>query len=103
MLKVTLVKGKGEVDGVYRLLEEATEKRDEVCVDGCVYSKVTFFSAARHDCRTRSLGASTALPGSPRWRRVRRWPVMLEIRNVDEQCSNGGSDKTQKWKQKTKR
>ena len=39
---MTLVRGKGDVDGVYRLLEEATEKRDEVCVDGCVYSKVSF-------------------------------------------------------------
>ena len=36
------MRGKGDVDGVYRLLEEATEKRDEVCVDGCVYAKVTF-------------------------------------------------------------
>ena len=34
--KVTLVSGKGDADGVYRLLE----KRDEVCVDGCIYTKV---------------------------------------------------------------
>ena len=38
--KVTLVSGKGDADGVYRLLEEASEKRDEVCVDGCIYTKV---------------------------------------------------------------
>ena len=37
---MTLVSGKGDVDGVYRLLEEASEKRDEVCVDGCIYTKV---------------------------------------------------------------
>ena len=32
--------GKGNVDGVYHLVKEAAEKRDDVCVDGCVYTKV---------------------------------------------------------------
>ena len=85
---MTLVRGKGDVDGVYRLLEEATEKRDEVCVDGCVYAKVTFlieFFWRRMIVtdRTRSLGASIALPESAPWRRELRWPVLLvAIRNV---------------------
>ena len=38
--KVIEVLGKGNVDGVYHLVKEAAEKRDDVCVDGCVYTKV---------------------------------------------------------------
>ena len=52
------MRGKGDVDGVYRLLEEATEKRDEVCVDGCVYSKVSFndFSAVQNEIKMIVIG-----------------------------------------------
>ena len=32
--------GRGNVDGVYHLVKEAAEKRDDVSVDGCVYTKV---------------------------------------------------------------
>ena len=38
--KVIEVLGKGNVNGVYHLVKEAAEKRDDVCVDGCVYTKV---------------------------------------------------------------
>ena len=38
--KVIEVRGRGNVDGVYHLVKEAAEKRDDVSVDGCVYTKV---------------------------------------------------------------
>ena len=87
------MRGKGDVDGVYRLLEEATEKRDEVCVDGCVYSKVSLndFSAVQNEImmivigRTESLGVNIALREWPRWRRGQRWPALLMGSVVDNQ------------------
>ena len=40
IFKVIEVLGRDNVDGVYHLVKEAAEKRDDVCVDGCVYTKV---------------------------------------------------------------
>ena len=44
-VEVTLVRGKGDLDGLYRLLGETTKKREEVCQDGCIYSKVVMVMA----------------------------------------------------------
>ena len=38
-VKVTIVSGKGEMDGKYILKEVVGEKPDEVCNDGCIYYK----------------------------------------------------------------
>ena len=38
-VKVTVVSGKGEMDGKYVLKEHVGEKPNEVCIDGCIYFK----------------------------------------------------------------
>ena len=38
-VKVTVVSGKGAMDGKYVLKEYVGEKPNEVCVDGCIYFK----------------------------------------------------------------
>ena len=69
--KVIEVLGKGNVDGVYHLVKEAAEKRDDVCVDGCVYTKVGRSSKREVTnilSRIRSLGVNTALQNRPLWK-----------------------------------
>ena len=37
---MSVVSGKGELDGTYRLKEERGERAEEECEDGCIYIKV---------------------------------------------------------------
>merc|ERR1711874_55458 len=38
-VSVTIVSGKGPLDGVYHLKTEMTNRPSDVCVDGCIYFK----------------------------------------------------------------
>ena len=40
VFQVSVVSGKGELDGTYRLKEERGERAEEECEDGCIYIKV---------------------------------------------------------------
>ena len=51
--------------------------------------------------RTKNLEANTALREWPRWRRGRRWPVLLALvggRSVEDLCKGGESDETSESK-----
>merc|ERR1740131_575610 len=36
-----VVTGRGDLDGTYELLESKNEKPEDICLDGCIYTKVS--------------------------------------------------------------
>merc|ERR1712012_1038494 len=82
--KVIEVLGKGNVDGVYHLVKEAAEKRDDVCVDGCVYTKDqepgSEYCFAKQTSLEKGAVSSCAAGGEGCGHQVARWGKWAEKR-----------------------
>merc|ERR1712142_673939 len=57
--KIKMVQGMGELDGAYTLKEEVGEKPEDVCVDGCIYSRLNSTNVDDEYCFKREDSSGT--------------------------------------------